>query len=64
MSGDNFTHSMAGVVHYMAGKGHDVRRMLDQVKSMTRRFPELYGRDAHHMAAGVALAVWKMEMEL
>lgn len=64
MSGDNFTHSMAGVIHYMAGKGHDVRRMLDQVKSMTRRFPELYGRDAHCMAAGMALAVWKMEMGL
>ena len=62
MSGDDFIHRMGGVIHYMVGKGHDLGRMLDQVKGMTRRFPELYGREARQVAAVVAQAVSTLEM--
>ena len=45
MSGDNFILRMADLVLYMVYKGHHAVRMLDRVNGLSRRFPELYGRD-------------------
>ena len=45
MSGDNFILRMADLIAYMVSKGHHAVRMLDRVHGLSRRFPELYGRD-------------------
>ncbi|KAL3159841.1 hypothetical protein ABBQ38_010244 [Trebouxia sp. C0009 RCD-2024] len=46
---ENFTHRMADIVRYMQFKGHDVPRMMQQVRRLCTRYLELYGTDPHQL---------------
>lgn len=43
MQRNDFTHRIAGLIHYMQSKGHDASRMLKQIRGLCNRFIELYG---------------------
>ncbi|KAL3153215.1 hypothetical protein ABBQ38_011965 [Trebouxia sp. C0009 RCD-2024] len=56
----NFVHRIADIVRYMQFKGHDVPRMMQQVRRLCNRYLELYGTDPLQLYQQIQDAVTRL----